>query len=322
MKKFFFSIVALAAIATGCSMSEVENNPGATTPISFDTYFGKAATKAAAYEQANLREDGFTVYAYDHAADAVANYSSAWETFELKYRTSWDYEGDRVYWPSNGNQVDFFPTPKGATLEEGQTEFAFTVEESPAAQVDLVAALASLNQSASVTNSAVKFEFKHLLSRVAFYLQITGSDPVTVSSVKLYGDFASAGNVDLKAETLEIVPTTDKTAEPVTFDNAEESTQLAAYSLLTEEVEMTESAYISTEYMMLIPAEVKGIAITYAIGNNESTKVARAFEAYELEASKAYKFTFVVSSDAISFEVADNFSWGEEINGWGESIKL
>ena len=74
MKKFFFSICALASIVS-CSKSEVINAPGAGQEIAFDTYFGKAATKALAYKTANLHADGFQVLAFDHAVNQAADYT-------------------------------------------------------------------------------------------------------------------------------------------------------------------------------------------------------------------------------------------------------
>ena len=227
MKKIFFSICALAAVVS-CSKSEVIDAPNVGQVIAFDTYFGKAATKALAYETADLRKDGFQVLAFDHKTGETADYTvDAWHTFGLTYsEPSWSYGNVPVYWPANGNEVDFFtyPTVNGVSRNSEKTGFTFTVNETPTAQVDLVAALASLNKTAA--SGAVKFTFKHLLSRVAFVLENTGASAITVSSVKLYGDFFADGSVDLTADELAIVAGTAKTKETVTFGKTEKSETL------------------------------------------------------------------------------------------------
>ena len=325
MKKFFFSIVALAAIATGCSMSEVENNPGANTPISFDTYFGKAATKAVAYQTEDLRGDGFTVFAYDHADGETPDYTAdAWHTFDLTFADpSWSYGNVPVYWPANGNKVDFFtyPTVNGVSLNSEKTGFTFAVSNTPTEQVDLVAALASLNQTAA--NGAVQFTFKHLLSRVAFVLENTGASAITVSSVKLYGNFFAEGSVKLIDDELAIVAGTAKTEETFRFDGESEDATMASYELMgatpftgTGYI-LPDSANADNKYMMLIPAEAKGIAVTYSIDGDASSYIVtkRFATPVVLAASSAYKFTLKVSTDAIEFQVTDSLDWGAEVAG-------
>ena len=72
MKKALFFIVALAAVAIGCTKSEVVKAPGRGREIKFDTYVGKApVTKAESADLAYLQralesEGGFQVYAFLH----------------------------------------------------------------------------------------------------------------------------------------------------------------------------------------------------------------------------------------------------------------
>ena len=322
MKKIFFSICALAAVVS-CSKSEVIDAPNVGQVIAFDTYFGKAATKALAYETADLRKDGFQVLAFDHKTGETADYTvDAWHTFGLTYsEPSWSYGNVPVYWPANGNEVDFFtyPTVNGVSRNSEKTGFTFTVNETPTAQVDLVAALASLNKTAA--SGAVKFTFKHLLSRVAFVLENTGASAITVSSVKLYGDFFADGSVDLTADELAIVAGTAKTKETVTF--GDESAEMAAYELMGSTAFtgtgyiLPDSANADNKYMMLIPAEAKGIAVTYKIAGDDTEYIVtkRFATPVVLAASAAYKFTLKVSTDAIEFEVTDSLDWSDEVAG-------
>ena len=72
MKKTLFFIVALAAVAIGCTKSEVVKTNGRGREVKFDTYVGKTpVTKAESADLAYLQraladEGGFQVYAFLH----------------------------------------------------------------------------------------------------------------------------------------------------------------------------------------------------------------------------------------------------------------
>lgn len=74
MKKALFFIVALAAVAIGCTKSEVVKAPGRGREVKFDSYVGKSPlTKAESADLAYLQreianEGGFQVYAFLHNA--------------------------------------------------------------------------------------------------------------------------------------------------------------------------------------------------------------------------------------------------------------
>ena len=74
MKKTLFFIVALAAVAIGCTKSEVVKAPGRGREVKFDSYVGKSPlTKAESADLAYLQreianEGGFQVYAFLHNA--------------------------------------------------------------------------------------------------------------------------------------------------------------------------------------------------------------------------------------------------------------
>ena len=67
MKRFLFSVCALAAVVVGCSKSEVLNRPNADMPIEFNPYTGRIpVTRAVAAGKGTLGEAGFQVYAFMH----------------------------------------------------------------------------------------------------------------------------------------------------------------------------------------------------------------------------------------------------------------
>lgn len=137
MKKALFFVVALAAVAIGCTKSEVVKAPGRGREIKFDTYVGKTPmTKAESADLAYVQRElaaggGFQVYAFLHNAipytpdpetgdTTYLNVSSvgtstaymdkivSWQGPELPDTTLgtpghngyWDYDGV-VYWPDH-----------------------------------------------------------------------------------------------------------------------------------------------------------------------------------------------------------------------------
>ena len=137
MKKALFFIVALAAVAIGCTKSEVVKAPGRGREIKFDTYVGKTPmTKAESADLAYVQRElaaggGFQVYAFLHNAipytpdpetgdttyldvskvgtsTAYMDKIVSWVGPELPDTTQgtpghngyWDYEGV-VYWPDH-----------------------------------------------------------------------------------------------------------------------------------------------------------------------------------------------------------------------------
>ena len=129
MKKTLFFIVALAAVAIGCTKSEVVKAPGRGREIKFDTYVGKTPmTKAESadldYVKRATDEGGFQVYAFLHneipktqdptsgeltfidvskvgTATAYMDKVVTWYPDEtLEKKGYWDYDGV-VYWPDH-----------------------------------------------------------------------------------------------------------------------------------------------------------------------------------------------------------------------------
>ena len=205
MKKFFFSICALAAVAVGCTKSEVLNRPNADTPIVFEPYSGRVpVTKATAADIDTLGEAGFQVYAFMHKAGVDPSYSAPYmNTVVTKDGDNWTYNGN-AYWPAT-NQLDFiaYGLNAGATPVEGDlTKINFTMTDVVADQKDLLVAKTQENQTHTEENDGtLALTFSHLLSRVGFSLVTKASNAifVTIEQVNLVGKFYAAGQVDLTA---------------------------------------------------------------------------------------------------------------------------
>lgn len=246
MKRFLFSVCALAAIVVGCSKSEVLNRPNAEDPIVFNPYLGRIpVTKGSIADETVLGTSGFQVYAYMHAPITIPDgeydyegdnidytdatpYMSKVVTFDAEANEGeggWTYPG-HAYWPAT-NQLDFiaYGRNSGENLSEvsatDHTKINFTVGSDITTHKDLLVAHALLNQgyqeSEEVDNSdqkTVNFKFSHLLSRIGFSLITQNNNDiiVTLKQVDLVGDFYAAGTVNLLSTSkLAIEPTGNAT---------------------------------------------------------------------------------------------------------------
>lgn len=239
MKRFLFSVCALAAIVVGCSKSEVLNRPNAEDPIVFNPYLGRIpVTKGSIADETVLGSSGFQVYAYMHAPvttnpDGSLDYgdgtsiehatSTPYMNKVVKFDAEasvWTYPG-HAYWPAT-NQLDFiaYGLNSGENVTEesatDHTKINFTVGSDITTHKDLLVAHARLNQGyqeSEEDNSdekTVNFTFSHLLSRIGFSLITQNNNDiiVTLKQVDLVGDFYASGKVNLlSTANLAIEPT-------------------------------------------------------------------------------------------------------------------
>lgn len=268
MKKFFFSVCALAAVLASCTKSEVINAPGAESPITFAPYSGRIPTSKATSvvgAEGLAQAGGFKVYAFMHKADEPVSYltpymnkvvSGTSVTGEDNSTTiEWRYDGI-TYWPTT-NQLDFvaYSLSCGTSLVEDATEkytkLNYTVPDAVADQKDLLVATPVPNQTAESNGCVVPLVFDHLLSRVGFSLVTnTGNTvPVTVKDVTLVGNFSKTGTVDLKPVYAENATTPNKPAivageaEAVTYDLMADGTFTSVGSTSGAEVFDNSSLY-------------------------------------------------------------------------------
>lgn len=232
MKRFFFSLIALAAVTIGCTKSGLVEVPQTfETPISFDPYTGKAPiTKATVMDEDALKADmttlkgGFHVSAFTRT-DAGVNYGTPYmdenvwwaaatasggtdseepeddETQEGEGSTSgtWDYEG-KAYWPEGA--LDFVAYGLNAERHmrfSSNKDFTYTVPTFVSDQEDLIVSKPQPGMT-NVNGAAINLPFYHLLSKVGFSLQ-TNDDPdnvtVKIKKIELNGNFFGEGTVDM-----------------------------------------------------------------------------------------------------------------------------
>lgn len=216
MKRFLFSVCALAAVVVGCSKSEVLNRPNAEVPIEFNPYAGRVpVTRSTSANIDTLGEYGFQVYAFlynDAGPDWTSSpYMNKVVTCENPSADApeWTYSG-HAYWPASRklafiayglNTGNLISRPEGG----GESEFEFRVPDAVAEQKDLLVAACQRDQAyieeteGAPEDGTVDFTFSHLLSRIGFSLVTKDGNnvPVTIEQVNLEGKFYEKGNVDL-----------------------------------------------------------------------------------------------------------------------------
>ena len=119
MKRFFFTVIAVAAVASGCTKGGVLESPQTfQDPISFEPYTGKApVTKATVANDATLLE-GFRVIGFEETSNGEFDATKPFlrkmvtgvattttpEGGEPVTTTDWSYDG-AMFWP--GGNVSF-----------------------------------------------------------------------------------------------------------------------------------------------------------------------------------------------------------------------
>lgn len=253
MKRFLFSVCALAAVVVGCSKSEVLNRPNAEVPIEFNPYAGRVpVTRSTSANIDTLGHYGFQVYAFLYNNDGPDWTSSPYMNKVVTCENpsaevpEWTYSG-HAYWPASRklafiayglNTGDLISRP--ANGEE--YEFDFTVPDAVAEQKDLLVAAVQRDQAyieeteGAPEDGTVDFTFSHLLSRIGFSLvtKDTNNVPVTIEQVNLTGTFYEKGHVDLTdvASTTIKIDEEQKTAGRPFIDPEEVDAKEKTYVLL------------------------------------------------------------------------------------------
>lgn len=260
MKRFLFSVCALAAVVVGCSKSEVLNRPNAEVPIEFNPYAGRVpVTRSTSANIETLGEAGFQVYAFlynDEGPDwASSPYMNKVVTCEnpLADKPEWTYSG-HAYWPAS-RELAFiaYGLNTGNLIsrpDNGEKfKFDFAVPDDVAAQKDLLVAAAKRNQAyiaeipgteenpdGTPEDGTVDFTFSHLLSRIGFSLVTKDGNnvPVTIEQVNLEGKFYEKGNVDLTitAPTTITIGDNEKSAQRPFINPSDADAKPKTYVLL------------------------------------------------------------------------------------------
>lgn len=338
MKRFFFTVIALAAVAVSCTKSGLLESPQTyQDQITFEPYTGKApVTKATVADDETLR-GGFRVIGFSADADGgIADptqkpYLSKMVTGTLQDETTeWSYSG-AMFWPDkeddklsfvayglnvNGNPVkneesgesygDVTINPSDIFKQEGNyATFTYTVPDERTDQKDLL--ISPVNSGNN--GRTVEMRLYHVLSRIGFSVDVqnaTQTKPtVEITSIKLAGDFISEATFNLA----EAVTVTDSKAEYKVSGTPQSKT----YSFYgDDETKFTTTSigrqiiYTGDEndrFMMIVPGQGTEITVEYKIGDVAQKPAKLDLSSLEFEAGKAYEFVFTLSTVAVGFNV-------------------
>lgn len=327
-----FYVLIAQLVLSGCAGEGVEEtSSSSSSEINFDAYVGRnASTRAGVTNVTSLKGSGFGVFArYNHNGATSPLMDNEHVTWKGNH---WGYTNTR-YWPNEGS-VDFYafapylknvkPVNAPDSIKANPAYIEFT---SSTSNVDLVwGAQKNKTVPTSPTDSKVKFEFKHVLARLAF--DITANPKlekngavIKVKEVKLYGDSVSEdiGAFDIKGylnlENGEWTRDNKSTRAVYTWTptGAEDGTNFKlSASQLDHTCSKIENA--PNSYLCIIPQEKWQkfyLQITYTVQQGaffqEEVKVRKDLtgisKPFKFEKGKAYVFHLKLSLDPIDFSI-------------------
>lgn len=306
MKRFIYTTIALAAVAVGCTKSNLVEGPQSMeTPIEFETYNGRTPlTKASEITNTTIQGEGFHVTAFYSVDNSV--YMDRDVTWS---EGAWTYS-PKAYWPATGdlNFVAYGLNAKNTlVVSDDHLTFTYTVPDVVADQEDLVASKFGDSTKSADDNGKVTIQMQHLLSKIGFQVKTiyTGNAPdakVEIKNIKLKGTFKTIGTVNLKPdenEGFKITPVTENQVTVTEYSlftsgegfiaGASANAQVIYNNSIEPEFEenMTDeekqeaedaadqllAASLQNRYMMIMPGSVGAapyIEVTYKLtGQNE-----------------------------------------------------
>ena len=291
MKKVIFALAAVVALAA-CSQEDViVADKGAA--IGFDTFVENSTRSVydPSYTNSSMFSD-FAVYGYVNGAVLLDGVRVAKNGADMdaddyagQTNTDWKYEGTQ-YWIAGANYNFNAVAPKtngGWTkVDDGTNKDATKLKFTNNGTTDLLYAYATA-LGANEGNKEVKFNFRHVLSKVKFSFENAynaTNATIRVENVKIHDAYAS-GSVVLDDETVWTPVTTGDMLE-LDFGKA---TDNAATTTDKEAVDVAFAygkTYESYNELLMIPGQG---ASTYTVTNADNTTT---------EYKNVYKVTFDV----------------------------
>ena len=329
MKRFFFSLIALSAVAVGCTQSAMLETPDfGGTEVSFSPYTGRTPeSKATSIENvAGLAANGFNVYCFlNQEGKEPTVYLNNESVSSNDGGSTWSYE-NIIYWPtSEGSSLDFVAysangVGKGlsAITKDG---FTFTVDNNIANQVDLLATAYQAGNTLA-GGSSVTLKFHHLLSRVGFKLQASQTienRKIKITNLALKGLMPKAGTLtfaDSKETQLPVL-----TASTNSFTDG--YTLISSATIFDSNKNVQNITFgDSDRYLMIMPHsngdDDHYIEVEYAIGTGEDYSSPNTVQLdlpadFTFVAGRAYEFVLQISTSKLSFDIHEQ-PWDEDNN--------
>ena len=298
-KNLYLGLIACAALTmTGCSNDEVsyDSPKQEDQPIQFSTYLGKNVQGRGTINNDDaLQTSGFGVTAFYTGQTTWTGPIKAPDFMynqKVTYSTSWTYDPVK-YWPTKaGDKISFFAYAPYATVTNGitlngkeatttATQINFSIATAANQMIDFVAAQvinATQQDDASGGNgdrSAVSFNFKHELSRLAFKVktsknlnseshlvlktvELVASDAYTQTAVYTFNNASTAEDVSTRGswDTKTPISTDYSLSTIINYGSATTIGGKNYSGISTMDVTSTTATdlFKSGEYLFLIPA--------------------------------------------------------------------
>jgi hypothetical protein len=344
MRKHYLLAAIAALTLWSCSNDEITDRPTGSeeaNAIGFGTFLpripqgsGAATPKAAALDVDTLKAKGFKVIAYSQNAVAWSAYSKPnapnfMDTVVTWNSSAWEYSPTR-YWPrvneTTWGKVSFFAFSKvaGAKLDYSVSNIPrieFTTSQILANQVDLVADTA-YDRTGGDNPKTVKFDFKHILSKIGFSAKIAESytGTINVKELKVYYNKVdgaiSKGYYAFPTRGATSSWTSASTYFGVGDGGLVYSGTKPMNSSTSENLSITDDGK-DNGYLMLIPQTLADSAISvelkYEIENpsaaTTTTTTRVKLPEFTVDQGKAYSITFNITLDAVVFDNIAVNSW-------------
>lgn len=214
MKKVIFgTALASMALLSACSsdneLANVETT--ANNAIGFHVVGNKAETRATIVDNNNLTFTDFNVFAFtEDSKTFMGSTDPGHEGINISYtgeaeNGKWGYtnQNDLRYWPEATTKLNFYAVNPGSKVAENMSQ-SYIWEINNSAQtityhcadehgsgarhenIDVMYAIAKA-QTQNINSGRVKFQFKHILSQIAFKAKTQNADfVVDIASIKLH----------------------------------------------------------------------------------------------------------------------------------------
>jgi hypothetical protein len=298
-----------------------------------------------------LKTSGFTVLAYYTGVTKWANYTAPANPDFMNDQTvtwngtsgAWEYTPPK-YWPRKDNDntdgddwgnVTFFAFSTATDaiasadgVASSNPKITFTTPETAAEQVDLVAAVVT-DASGGTNNGKVKFDFKHILSKIGFAAKLAEDDgdatEVKVKSLKVNtgGKVGKSGTYTFKSDNT--IADWSLTTSSFLGGNGDELYSNSSGLTLTTTPQDLCNLANPKSYLMLIPQELNAgdmsvdlefDVITTAGGTGGGTSTSTSTIKADLpvisggwKAGKAYTYNLVVTLTGVEFDTPTVAGW-------------
>ena len=335
MKKVIFALAAVVALAA-CSKEQTVVMPEGNA-IGFNTFVDKAtrSVKDPSYTNASMFDD-FAVFGYVEGAVLFDGTRVAKENLaEDQTKTGWEYEGTQ-YWIAGANYNFNAVAPFSGNwtkVDNGTDASKTTVSFTNDGTTDLL--YATTVQEGKVSgNTAVEFQFRHVLSKVKFSFEngynatnatikvknIAITNPHKTATAVLTGETAWSGLATADDFTLNFGMATD--AEATT--DANENVEVAyAYGATYESQNERFLIPSATEYDYNVTFTVELLVSGSVVATYDHAATAKFAPA----AGNAYDIKTVITpenidpqhkQEPIEFTVTAIGEWGADDNGDAE----